>query len=94
MQWLFTVCRNLSFKLKTKEKRYTILLEDDNEMLDEAKNPAESLDFLEQKTHLLKCIEKLSPLQNKVIKCNEYYFFWFPTSSNWNTIRSCINIWF
>ena len=68
MQWLFTVCRNLSFKLKEKEKRYIPLLDDDSDILDEAKNPAESLDFSEQKNHLLKCIEKLSPLQKKIIK--------------------------
>jgi len=68
MQWLFTVCRNLSFKLKAKEKRYVTLLEDDSDIIDEAKNPSESLDFSEQKENLLKCIERLSPLQKKVIK--------------------------
>jgi RNA polymerase sigma-70 factor (ECF subfamily) len=68
MQWLFTVCRNLSFKLKTKEKRYIPLLDNNDEVLDEEKNPYESLDFSEQKKNLLKCIKKLSPLQKKVIQ--------------------------
>jgi RNA polymerase sigma-70 factor (ECF subfamily) len=67
-KWLFTVCRNLSFKTKAKENRYTPLFDDNSDTLDEAKNPSESLDFLEQKQNLLKCIERLSPLQKKVIK--------------------------
>jgi RNA polymerase sigma-70 factor (ECF subfamily) len=67
-KWLFTVSRNLAFKTKAKENRYTSLFDDNSDTLDEAKNPCESLDFSEQKEHLLKCIEKLSPMQKKVIK--------------------------
>jgi RNA polymerase sigma factor (sigma-70 family) len=68
MQWLFTVCRNLSFKTQTKEKRYTPLLDDDSDTIDDSKNPVESLDYSEQKAELLKCIKKLSPVQKKVIE--------------------------
>jgi RNA polymerase sigma-70 factor (ECF subfamily) len=67
--WLFTVCRNLSFKKLKKENRYVDLSDQKlDQILSEDMNPHEELDLQEQKKALKKCIKNLTPMQKEIIK--------------------------
>jgi RNA polymerase sigma factor (sigma-70 family) len=66
--WLFTVCRNLSFKQIQKRKRFVEIFEEDRDELDENRDPSEEMDMNHYKKVLMNCIENLSPRQKEVIK--------------------------
>ena len=65
-KWLFTVCRNTSFKLKTKENRYVEV--EENETICEDPSPFENLDRKELYKEVNKILKTFSPQQKKMIK--------------------------
>jgi RNA polymerase sigma-70 factor (ECF subfamily) len=65
-RWLFTVCRNTSFKLKLKENRYVTA--EENESLCEDPNPFENLDRKELYKQVSNILNTLSPQQKKMVK--------------------------
>jgi RNA polymerase sigma-70 factor (ECF subfamily) len=65
-KWLFTVCRNTSFKLKIKENRYVPA--EENESLCEDPDPFENLDRKELHKQVNKILNTLSPQQKKMLK--------------------------
>ncbi len=65
-KWLFTVCRNTSFKLKIKENRYVESEEEDS--ICEDLNPFENLDRKELYKKVEKLLNTLSNQQKKMIK--------------------------
>jgi RNA polymerase sigma factor (sigma-70 family) len=65
-KWLFTVCRNTSFKIKTKENRYVPA--EENESFCEDLDPFENLDRKELYKKIKKILNTLSPQQKKTIK--------------------------
>jgi len=69
-KWLFTVCRNTSFKLKNKENRY--VEENHCDTISEEANPFEILDNKECGKQMLKALKTLSKQQQKVIKLRYY----------------------
>ena len=69
-QWLFFVCKNRCFTVYHKEKKYSSF-SDDEELegkLSEEHNPQESLVIKEDAKKILKLMEKLGPLQRKVLE--------------------------
>jgi RNA polymerase sigma-70 factor (ECF subfamily) len=69
-KWLFTVCRNTSFKLKNKEGRY--VEENDFDTISDEAGPFENLDNKECAKKMLKALKTLSKQQQKVIKLRYY----------------------
>lgn len=69
-QWLYTVCYNHSLKVLRKETRYVDGEED--ESIDESRNPSESLLFQEKVKALKKCMRKLTPNRRNVLKHRFY----------------------
>jgi RNA polymerase sigma-70 factor (ECF subfamily) len=65
-KWLFTVCRNTSFKLKIKENRY--VQAEENESFCEDPSPFENLDRKELYKQVSKILNTLSPQQKKMVK--------------------------
>lgn len=66
VQWLYTVCRNSSIKVLKKNQRYVEAHEHDS--IDETRDPSEQLEFQENVKILKKCMKKLSPRQQEVLK--------------------------
>lgn len=65
--WLFTVCRNHSFKQIRKNKRYVELFDDGSDTVDESRDPSEEMNMNQYKKVLMGFIEKLSPRQKEII---------------------------
>lgn len=64
--WMFVVCRNTSFKIKAKQKRFVDSFEEE-EAICEDYNPFESLDRKELYKQVEKIIKTLSKQQQKIL---------------------------
>jgi RNA polymerase sigma-70 factor (ECF subfamily) len=65
--WMFTVCRNTSFKIKAKQKLFVDAFEEE-EALCEDYDPFESLDRKELYNKVQKIIKTLSKQQKKILQ--------------------------
>lgn len=66
--WLYTVCRNCSFKQKAKDSRFVELSDDDRNELDESRTASEEMDLDFYKKLLKKYMRKLTKRQRDVLK--------------------------
>lgn len=66
--WLYTVCRNYSFKQNAKNNRFVEIFEQDRDEMDESRDPSEEMDMNQHKKTLMKLIEKLTPRQKDIIR--------------------------
>ena len=73
-QWLFTVCRNTSFKVLSKNKRYVEYFESDSDKISEELNPFEDLELQELKKHLTLAMDLLTDREKSVIHCRFIQF--------------------
>jgi RNA polymerase sigma-70 factor (ECF subfamily) len=72
-QWLFTVCRNTSFKVLAKNKRYVEYFESDSDKISDDLNPSEDLELHELKEHLIEAMSVLTDREMSVIKCRFFH---------------------
>lgn len=70
MPWMFTVCRNICFKLLEKRKRFVEIKEgeEDSEKIDESRDPSEEFDMNVYKKVLKRHFKKLTKRQRDVLR--------------------------
>jgi RNA polymerase sigma-70 factor (ECF subfamily) len=66
--WIYTVCRNCSFKQKAKDSRFVEICDEDVNELDESRTASEQMDLDYHKKILKKCMRKLTKRQRDVLK--------------------------
>jgi len=66
--WLFVVCRNLCFKYISKRNRFCEINENDQDEMDESRNPSEEFDMNVYKKVLKRYMKKLTKRQRDILK--------------------------